>query len=118
MVVQNLQGVLAMRIYEPEHSLKSLLEASNQMDADVAHLASVPVRRSITQAEPNIMGEGFYNFEEVNRRLSNMDVRAVRENKRQYDLVYQVSNLNYDYYHVEINDMKHRKSCLLQLLEE
>lgn len=105
MVVQNLKGVLAMRIYEPEHSLKSLLEASNEMDADVAHLASVPVRRSITQAEPNIMGEGFYNFEEVNRRLSNMDVEAVRENKRHYDLVYQVSNQKLDCYHVRVVDM-------------
>lgn len=94
-----------MRIYEPEHSLKSLLEASNEMDADVAHLASVPVRRSITQAEPNIMGEGFYNFEEVNRRLSNMDVEAVRENKRHYDLVYQVSNQKLDCYHVRDVDM-------------
>ncbi|KAI8147435.1 Ion transport protein-domain-containing protein [Fennellomyces sp. T-0311] len=86
-----LNGVLSMRIYDEQHSIKSLLEASNEMNADVTHLASIPVADNIHAGfgQNNILGERFYNFEAVNRELSTMDVAAVRENKKRYTFVFQ-----------------------------
>lgn len=88
-----------MRIYDEEHSIQSLLDASNEMDADVANLASVPVRTNGPDfAQNNILGERFYNFHAVNEQLATMDVNAVRDNKRRYTLVYQVKPLLLDKY--------------------
>ena len=81
-----------MRIYDEQHSIKSLLDASNEMNADVTHLASIPVAENVHAGfgQNNILNERFYNFEAVNRELSTMDVSAVRENKKRYIFVYQV----------------------------
>lgn len=87
-----LRGVLAIRIYDEQHSIKSLLNCSYTMDADLTHLASVPLSQAQMNSETranNIIGERFYNYNEVNRRLATMDVEAVRNNKRQYAFVYQ-----------------------------
>ncbi|KAI9317892.1 Ion transport protein-domain-containing protein [Dichotomocladium elegans] len=87
--LRDLQGVLAIRVYEPEHSLHSLLDASNEMDPDVGHLVSVPMRSGSMVWDHNVIGEQFYNYDAVNRRLATMDVEAVRQNKKKYELVYQ-----------------------------
>ncbi|CAO3597547.1 unnamed protein product [Absidia cylindrospora] len=90
--LRTLQGTLSMRIYTKSHNLANLLKASDQMDADVTHLASVPLSSSRLQsqfASNNILGERYYNYYEVNKKLSTMDIPTVRANKEEYNRVYQ-----------------------------
>lgn len=63
----------------------------------MGHLASVPLSQNEMNNEfagNNVLGERYYNFEAVNRCLATMDADAVRENKRQYTLVYQARRIN------------------------
>ncbi|KAI8343217.1 Ion transport protein-domain-containing protein [Chlamydoabsidia padenii] len=90
--LRSLQGNLSMQIYSKAHSLTSLLKASDQMDADVTHIASVPLCSSRLQnqfASNNILGERYYNYYEVNKKLQTMDIASVRINKETYNRVYQ-----------------------------
>jgi hypothetical protein len=93
---KSLQGTLSLQIYSKSHSLTSLLKASDQMDADVTHIASVPLCSSRLQnqfASNNILGERYYNYYEVNKKLQTMDIASVRINKEEYNRVYQVKVL-------------------------
>ncbi|KAL0092618.1 Ion transport protein-domain-containing protein [Phycomyces blakesleeanus] len=90
--LRELKGTLSIHMYKREYSIQSLLEASDQMDADLSHLASVPLSESRLESSfgaNNILGEKFYNFYKVNQRLGTMDMKAVQERKKAYNLVYQ-----------------------------
>ena len=85
---QKLEGVLSIHIYEKEHRLSTLLDASSQIDSDVGHLIAVPL--SDAKGTNNTLGERFFNLHEFNKRLSNIDPDIIKERKRQYTEVYQV----------------------------
>ncbi|KAI9028890.1 Ion transport protein-domain-containing protein [Phycomyces nitens] len=90
--LRKLKGTLSINIYKKEYSIQSLLQDSNDMDPDVGHLASIPLSESKLEssfAANNVLGERFYNFYKVNQTLATMDIQAVHENKRAYNLVYQ-----------------------------
>ncbi|KAI9305722.1 Ion transport protein-domain-containing protein [Cunninghamella echinulata] len=90
--LRNLQGNLCVRIYSEPHTLNNLLKASDREDIDVNHLASVPLcsaRLYHQFASNNILGERYYNFYEVNKELSTMDLSAIRKNKDNYNHLYQ-----------------------------
>ncbi|CAO3626859.1 unnamed protein product [Cunninghamella echinulata] len=89
--LRNLQGNLCVRIYNESHTLNNLLKASNREDINVNHLASVPLcstRLYHQFASNNILGERYYNFYEVNKELSTMDLSAIRKNKDNYNHLY------------------------------
>ncbi|KAI9485907.1 MAG: Ion transport protein-domain-containing protein [Benjaminiella poitrasii] len=104
-----LEGVLAVNIYEKEHSLSTLLEASNQVDADVSHLIAVPLSnaKTSTNSNKNAIGERFFNLHELNRRLANIDPQTIKDRQRQYTEVYQEI----------INSASHRGVAFHNMLE-
>ncbi|KAG0189822.1 calcium channel protein [Apophysomyces sp. BC1034] len=90
--LRKLDGALAIHIYDEEHTIQALIRASSRMDADVCHLASVPtshLKPNTVAASYNILGERFFNYHEVNRQLSTIDVGSIRKRRKQYTLAYQ-----------------------------
>ncbi|KAK4512387.1 uncharacterized protein ATC70_003085 [Mucor velutinosus] len=103
--LSKLEGVLSIHIYEKEHYLSTLLDASNQIDGDVGHLITVSL--SDAKGASNTMGERFFNLHEFNKRLSNIDPNIIKERKRQYAEVYQET----------LNAASHRGIAFHQMLE-
>ncbi|KAF1800899.1 Ion transport protein-domain-containing protein [Mucor lusitanicus] len=85
--LSKLEGVLSIHIYQKEHRLSTLLDASNQIDSDVSHLIAVPL--SDAKGANNAIGERFFNLHEFCKRLANIDPDIIKERKRQYAEVYQ-----------------------------
>jgi hypothetical protein len=88
-----LQGVLSVRIYEKEHSLDSLLDASKRIDTDIHHLIVVPLSEAKMPRNfinTTLIKERFFNLYEMNRRLSNINSAIIKERKRVYSKIYQV----------------------------
>ncbi|KAI7904858.1 Ion transport protein-domain-containing protein [Cokeromyces recurvatus] len=87
-----LEGVLSVKIYEKEHSIRSLLEASNQVDADTSHLVSMSLsntRKPVKYFNNNMKGEKPFNLYELNQRLASIDPQIIKQKQRQYTEVYQ-----------------------------
>ncbi|KAL7311607.1 calcium channel protein [Mucor circinelloides] len=103
--LSKLEGVLSIYIYEKEHRLSTLLDASYHIDSDVSHLIAVPL--SEAKGTNNTMGERFFNLHEFNKRLANIDPDIINERKRQYAEVYQEI----------INAASHRGIAFQQMLE-
>ncbi|GAN08579.1 cation channel family protein [Mucor ambiguus] len=103
--LSRLDGVLSIHIYEKEHYLSTLLEASNQIDGDAGQLIAVPL--SYAKGANNTMGERFFNLHEFNKRLANIDTHVIKERKRQYAEVYQEI----------LNTASHRGIAFHQMLE-
>lgn len=83
-----MEGVLSIHIYEKEHSLSTILDASNHINGGVGHLIAVPL--SDAKANKNTMGERLFNLHEFNKRLANINPEIIIERKRQFAEVYQV----------------------------
>ncbi|KAL9554146.1 hypothetical protein MBANPS3_002946 [Mucor bainieri] len=103
--LSKLEGVLSIHIYEKEHRLSTLLDASNHIDGDVSHLIAVPL--SDANGANNAMRERFFNLHEFNKRLANIDANIIKERKRQYAEVYQEI----------LNTASHRGIAFHQMLE-
>ncbi|KAI8644851.1 Ion transport protein-domain-containing protein [Parasitella parasitica] len=103
--LSQLEGVLSICIYEKEHKLNTLLDASNQLDNDTGHLIVVPL--SDATETNNTLGERFFNLYEFNKRLANINPEILVERKRQYAEVYQEI----------INTASHRGIAFYQMLE-
>ncbi|ORX58316.1 hypothetical protein DM01DRAFT_1372373 [Hesseltinella vesiculosa] len=85
--LQTLEGALSIHMYNEEHRLSSLLKASEQVDADITHIVSIPVP-SKSKYRTNILNERFYNYARVNSQLSTMDIASVKEAKLAYNRLY------------------------------
>lgn len=74
-----LSGVFEMRIYTPENSVRQILE-------DISQTAIAPSRHTSisTAAQLNSV-----NVNSLNRRLEEIDVLAVRERRRKYNIFYE-----------------------------
>ncbi|KAG1121643.1 hypothetical protein G6F42_012234 [Rhizopus arrhizus] len=103
--LSKLEGVLSIHIYEKEHRLSTLLDASYHIDSDVSHLIAVPL--SEAKGTNNTIGERLFNLHEFNKRLANIDPGIINERKRQYAEVYQEI----------INAASHRGIAFQQMLE-
>lgn len=90
-----MEGALAIRVYEKEHSLATLLEASKQLDSNVNHLIAVPMSERKIPVEysdgNNMLRERLFNIHEMSRCLSYIDRQAIKERKREYTVIYQVN---------------------------
>ncbi|KAI7889601.1 Ion transport protein-domain-containing protein [Mucor mucedo] len=85
--LSSLNGALAVRIYEKQYSLKSLLDASNQVDTDSSHLTIVPLPEY--QQSCNMLTDRYFNLHALSQVLASIDPNTIQERKRQYTLIYQ-----------------------------
>ncbi|CEP10750.1 hypothetical protein [Parasitella parasitica] len=80
--LSQLEGIFSIHIYEKEHRLNTLLDASNQIDSVMGHLILIPL--SDATRGNNTMGERFFNLYEFNKRLTNINPDIIKERKKQY----------------------------------
>lgn len=92
---QRLEGALALSTYGEEHSITKILEASNRVDNNFRHFVSFPLsERCMTHDfAGNYMQqrEQYFNVYQVNRCLSTINALDIKEKKKEFTLIYQVS---------------------------